>query len=411
MCSTNVLKTRGACVNGACRSASYLRLHRRAWLLGAGTVLIEAEGERLLKSLKGQEPRVLALLSAVYGRAVPPSVLGNVERAAKAWREGNDCLAYVHLAHAGLQPLQDFRTGAHRLFLADSAMAHAASPRAVFEALRLDACYIDVIEKLYNPEEPRVPAGSGRISGQWTRLLSWMGELDVAQVAELGAYASRVLGPAGAAAAAFGLLFIPSPNNVRVEGEVPDIPGLRYSWNRDETVLHLAYDSPNGGQRTFLAFLDGDVFRDHQGNVIGRLIDGKRVAIDAIAVLPDPVKQDEPRLCPAPAPNVPGSDQGKPYEENRSRQYEDFLKLLVNPLPDGPTPSGFAYYLPNPAENGELVSFDDCKKANGILFEFKGEGYAKLTNDLPGVVEDDFIEQAARQLAASGGRVVRSKAV
>lgn len=102
------------------------------------------------------------------------------------------------------------------------------------------------------------------------------------------------------------------------------------------------------GACTFLAFLDGDVFRDHQGNVIGRLIDGKRVAIDAIAVLPDPVKQDEPRLCPAPAPDVPGSDQGKPYEENRSRQYEDFLKLLVNPPPDGPTPSGFAYYLPNP---------------------------------------------------------------
>lgn len=40
------------------------------------------------------------------------------------------------------------------------------------------------------------------------------------------------------------------------------------------------------------------------------------------------------------------------------------------------------------------------------MFEFKGERYAKLTNDLPGVVEDDFIEQAARQLAASDGRPI-----
>jgi hypothetical protein len=45
---------------------------------------------------------------------------------------------------------------------------------------------------------------------------------------------------------------------------------------------------------------------------------------DTVAVLPDLVKQDEPRLCPAYAPDVAGSDQGKAYEENRPRQYEDF---------------------------------------------------------------------------------------
>ena len=285
-------------------------------------------------------------------------------------------------------------------------MAHGESPRAIFEALHFEMDYIEAVEKLYNPEEPRVPAGSGPTSGQWTRLLSWMGELDAAQVAELAAYASRLLGPASAAAAAFGILFIPSPDNIRVEGEVPELPGLRYSWNRDETELHLTYDDGAGGQRTFSAFLDDDVFRDQQGNVIGHVIDGNRVAIDAIAVIPDLVNENEPRLCPAPAPDRPGSDQGRAYEDNRSRQCEDFLKLLVNPPPDGPTPGGFAYYLPNPAENGELVSYDDCQKATGILFDFKGVGYAKLTNDLPAVMEEDFIEQAGRQLAASGGRPV-----
>jgi hypothetical protein len=118
------------------------------------------------------------------------------------------------------------------------------------------------------------------------------------------------------------------------------------------------------------------------------------------------VKQNEPRLCPAYAPDVAGSDQGKPYDENRAKQYEDFVKLLINPPPGGPTPSGYVYYLPNPTESGKPVSFDDCEKPTGILFEIKGEGIAKLTSDLPNAVEYQFIDQATRQMAASGGRPV-----
>jgi hypothetical protein len=234
--------------------------------------------------------------------------------------------------------------------------------------------------------------------------LSWIGELDAAQLVELGAYASRVLGLSGAAAAAFGLLFIPSPNNIRVDGEVTGIPGLRYSWNRDETVLHLTYDGAGGAQRTFALNVDGDLIRDDDGQTVGHVIGGNRIAIDTIAVLPDLVKQDQPRLCPAPALDVAGSDQGKQYEENRSRQYEDFVKLLINPPPEGPTPSGFVYYLPLPG--GGEQSYDDCKKLNGFLFEIKGEGLAKLANDLPVALAVKFIGQATRQLAASGGRPV-----
>ena len=54
-------------------------------MLGAGTVLLPADGARKLKSLKGSEQQVLALLSAAYGAAVAPTVLGNIERAAKCW--------------------------------------------------------------------------------------------------------------------------------------------------------------------------------------------------------------------------------------------------------------------------------------------------------------------------------------
>src|SRR5579862_1156168 len=146
-----------------------LTLAPEGLVLGAGTVLVRADSARRLQSLDGQEARVLALLSAAYGRAVAPSVLGNIKRAAKAWGEGDDCLAYIHLAHARLPALQDQVEAARRLFVADGFMRAGTSPRAVFQALGFGAAYIDAVVKLFNPDEPRVPAGSGRTSGEWTR--------------------------------------------------------------------------------------------------------------------------------------------------------------------------------------------------------------------------------------------------
>lgn len=404
-------------------------------VLGAGTVLIPSEGPRRLHSLQGRQARVLALLSAAYGKAVALSVLGNVERAVKSWRDGEECLAYIHLAHSRLPAPSDVRAAAYRLFVAEHAMKAGVSARAVLQALNIDRSYIDAVEKAYNPAEPRVPTGSGRTSGEWTDseqtnraaaatadaarekatgsslaraplpAASFLGELTAAQVTELAEYALRLLGPAGAAVAAFGLLFVSSPNNVRVEGTVPEMPGLRYSWNRDETVLHLTYGRSGGAQRIFALRIDGDLIRDDDGKVVGRVIGENKIAIDTIAVLPDLVKQDEPRLCPEPAPDRPGSDRGKLYEEDRARQYEDFVKLLINPPPNGPTPSGFVYYLLNP-KSGKSVSYDDCEKKSSILFEIKGEMYAKLIKKIPKVIADGFKDQATRQVAASGGRPV-----
>jgi hypothetical protein len=437
-----------------------LTLAPQGLVLGAGTVLVSADGPHRLKSLEGEEARVLALLSAAYGKAIAPRIVGNIKRAARAWGEGDDCLAYIHLAHARLPELPDPVEAARRLFMADGFMKAGTSPRVVFQALGFGGAYVDAVEKFFNPDEPRVPAGSGRTSGEWTRelsgdeqganggedqadtqravrqgptstateptingrslsllgptpaaapesmsmgtrLLSWMADLDAVQIAELGAYASRVLTPADAAALVFGILFVPSPNNIRVEGEVADIPGLRYSWNSDELTLHLTYDQA-GEQRTFAAYLDGDEFRDEDGRVIGHVIGGNKVAIDLFAVLPDLVKKsDEPRLCPAPALDVPGSDRGLQYEEDRARQYEDFLKNLINP--DAPTPSGYVYYLPKP-KDGEPVSYDDCQKKTTILFEYKGD-YGNLLT-FPSYAVEDFLDQSARQIAASGGRPV-----
>jgi len=138
-------------------------------VLGAGTVLLRAEGPRRLQTLAGQEARLLALLSAGYGGAVAPSVLGNIERATKAWGEGDDILAYIHLAHAGLGELKYPREAVQDIVLADIFMKAGGSACAIFEALKVGRLHIDLLEKGYNPDEPRVPAGSGRTSGEWTR--------------------------------------------------------------------------------------------------------------------------------------------------------------------------------------------------------------------------------------------------
>jgi hypothetical protein len=392
-------------------------------MLGAGTVLVPANGPRRLRTTKGCEARVLALLAAAYDRAIDPAVLGNIDRAAQSWNAGDDCLAYIHLAHARLGELPYPHDAAQRLVIVDAFLKAGGSPRTVFKGLKLDAPYIDALEKDYNPEEARVPPGSGKPSGEWTRggggeaakppapafaprvgapgAASWLSELAPSAALSLGRFALTIITGAGGAVATFGLLFIPSPNNIHAEGDVQGIPGLRYSWNRDERVLHLTYGVGGEAPRTFAFNVDGDVIRDEDGRVVGRIIGGNRIAIDTVSVLPDLVKQDEPRLCPAYAPDVAGSDQGKEYEDNRARQYEDFVKRLINP--DGPTPSGYVYYLPNPADNGKSVSFDDCEKKTRILFEIKAEGVAKLTNDLPDVMAGRFTDQAGRQLAASGG--------
>ena len=308
-----------------------LNLTPEGLVLGAGTVIVPADSARRLRSMRGHETRALTLLSAAYGKAIAPSVLGNIERAAKAWSEGDNCLAYIHLAHARLPALQDPYEAARRLFIVDAFMKSGTSPRAVFEAFHFGVAYIDAVEKFFNPDEPRVPAGSGRTSGEWTdseeagggdaaragtagqeeqgsSLLgraplpaaSFLGELNAAQAAELAAYAWRVLSAVGAATAVFGLLFIPSPNNIRVEGEVPEIPGLRYYWNRDESLLHLTYDGPDGARRTFTAELQEDLFRDARGQVIGRVLPRGNVAIDPAAVFPEIANENNPKLCPAP---------------------------------------------------------------------------------------------------------------
>ena len=76
-------------------------------------------------------------------------------------------LALTHLALAGAGRLTEPREDARRLFIADGLMKGGVSPSTIIAALGEPPAQND-LERAYNPDQPRVPAGNGRPSGQWT---------------------------------------------------------------------------------------------------------------------------------------------------------------------------------------------------------------------------------------------------
>jgi hypothetical protein len=366
--------------------------------LGAGTILLPAVGPRRLAGLQGEEARLLALPSATYGKAISPSVLGNIERAAKSWRDGDDTAAVIHLAHAGLPRPHDADEAARRLFITDAFIKAGASPIGILQALGLEGSYIEIVEKLYNPLEPRVPPGNGILSGRWTKILSSLGDLTGAQAEQLGLWATRLLGPTAIVAGAievFRTIFVPSDNPIRHEGDIKGLPGGHYSWNRDETEIHIDYQTADGEQRTFVAQRKGNKFVGPQGQVVGTVLPGDHVSIDGDA-LPGRAANDEPKLCPRPEKDRRTNDKGLAYEA--------FMRPIVNP--GMPTPLGFAYYLPNPS-TGKATEFDDCQQTTGIMIEYKDQYWELLTSDISEIIIGKLKNQALRQIAAAGSRAIR----
>lgn len=376
-------------------------------VLGAGTVLAPANGECADWSSGTDEAdvRLSTLLSVAYGRSVADEAVGHVRRAARRWNEGETSLASLHLALARLDRLSPPNEAARRLFMADALMKAGVESRTILEAFDADGAATEATLK-YSETQPRVPKGSGRTSGQWTRIGAWLADLSEAALSHLGRWGAALAAEAGPAGAlGLGLAFIPFPNGVRVEGKVQGAPGLSYVWNKDEPGLTLTYDGPDGRQRVVGAKLDDQgVVRDNQGRVIGRVLPGDVVVINSAAAISDELSnKDEPNLCPSPTPDRPGRGVDK------DRDYEDFVKQVVNP--GNPTPRGFGVSLPNPAQGGNLVVYDDCQRSTGTMIEAKGTGYAKpIDEETPGLfggMTTRMLDQGKRQIEASGGRRVR----
>lgn len=399
--------------------------------LGAGTIIadIQARPRRAEGvSRKTGDVRALALLSAAYQRAIPATILGHLDRAGQEWRRGEKCLAQIHLALAGLPKIDPADDAAYRLFMADALMDDGVAPRDVLAALDLDVGAIDLVERLYDPREPRVPQGNGRPSGEWTvagavrsivtRIRSLLDRsLATAELTALGRYAARFLHPV----VAFATAFIPEPTGSwPVKGRLPGRPDLEFEWSLDEGRLTLRR-AVDGGDEAFVeAHLDHEgIFRDPSGRPLARLVDGHLI-VDLQAATIDELgsaaeeagsggRKDEPKLCPRPMPDKKGRNgDEKNAQYKKDLDYEDQIKALVNP--DNPTPRAFGVQLPNPAAGGKLVFYDDCQRKLVIMFEYKGTGYEILLRR-PGyfmrrVLAETWLDQATRQIDASDGRPV-----
>lgn len=124
-----------------------------AILLGAGILLAGL-------SLDGAEPRLLALLAAAFGCAASPRILDVMQKATGLWKGGEKFRAQLHLTYARLPPLTEEQ--AFALCAADELLKAGMTPRALMKGLGLDPAALDGLDK-YNPDKPRVPAGSGRL--------------------------------------------------------------------------------------------------------------------------------------------------------------------------------------------------------------------------------------------------------
>ena len=104
-----------------------------------------------------------ALLTVAHERPVDGRAIALVRRAAKHANAGEHALAAACLALSGANRLARPVAGARRLKLAERLLQAGFDGETVIKLFALR----DPLQK-YRPDQPRVPAGSGRASGEWT---------------------------------------------------------------------------------------------------------------------------------------------------------------------------------------------------------------------------------------------------
>lgn len=107
-----------------------------------------------------EQERIWTLLSVASGEKISQAVFGSLRRVAKHWQGGDKSLAAIHLAQMGLPDIGE--DAAYRLSLAAELIDEGVAPREIARELGfgLPAGLVK-----YDPNEARVPAGSGYGSG------------------------------------------------------------------------------------------------------------------------------------------------------------------------------------------------------------------------------------------------------
>ena len=226
--------------------------------------------------------------------------------------------------------------------------------------------------------------------------------------------ALRLLALRGAGAfAVLGTIFLPTNKSLITEGTVPGRPDLTFKYDDGEGVLRLFRDTEQGRGLLLTARPDADgIFRDDQGNAIGRKIP------DAVVIDPDTlprtrtspnVDDNEPKVCPDPTRDKNRgqfAEDGSidPAKIDDAARYQTYISNLVNPI--NPLPMGMAVKLLNPI-TGNNVYYDDCRRTTGTMVEAKS-GYLEMMekkNPIPWLGAVEYMrDQARRQVQAAGGR-------
>jgi hypothetical protein len=144
-----------------------MRFEEEGLVLGAGTVLAKFGAKGAGSSIETNEPRLRALLTAAHLLRPSKDSLAHLSKALIRQSEGQEALAATHLVLSRLDRLARPETDAHRLFLADGLLEAGFSANAIIDAVMAGDADFSRLQK-YDPDQPRIPAGSGRTSGQWT---------------------------------------------------------------------------------------------------------------------------------------------------------------------------------------------------------------------------------------------------
>ncbi|MGD0633563.1 MAG: hypothetical protein ABSA13_04690 [Beijerinckiaceae bacterium] len=114
-------------------------------------------------NVEGDHDRIIALVAATT-RRIPPGLTGHFQAAAAQWRRGNKVQANFHLAFARL-PRLDGPDDAFHLFSAEQFLFTGFSPALLMQELGFEKSQIALLKF---PGQPRVPAGSGKPSGEYS---------------------------------------------------------------------------------------------------------------------------------------------------------------------------------------------------------------------------------------------------
>ncbi len=408
-----------------------------ALILGRGSLLARSDPDVRHGFRNGDDERLTVLLTAAYGREASPLVLHFAKRASLRWRRGEAALAHIELAFARLPRLAT-EEDAFRLFLAEALLDDGLAPQNLARHLGLLLAQAPAHPLVkYDPDQPRVPAGSGRASGQWGSAATEPSDTPQARTADalpvaarsllidaspaivraLAVFASRFAAPT----AVLGALIIPTPNSGGVtEGTLPGAADIRYRRDGPAGILRLAWAKPDGDGAVVVAHSRGGIYYDAATDEpLGRDL-GEQLYLDLAAVevalarrgRPRPAREDDgPQLCPKPEIDKEHNPKGHVLD------YEDDVHRRVNPL--APLPRGFAVRIVDP-ETGEWQYPDDCFRYAGDLVDgdmragdfadAKGEEYARLlTLRFATSVMDQLVDVTERHRRAARTRGARLK--